>query len=105
MSCRIHESLSDLTPGFGPCVVTIGNFDGVHAGHRALIHQTVEIARDRACRAVALTFHPHPTCVVAPAKAPPLLTTVAERADLMCGLGLDAVVVLPFTADIARLNA
>ncbi|HZU25094.1 MAG TPA: bifunctional riboflavin kinase/FAD synthetase [Bryobacteraceae bacterium] len=105
MSCRRFDSLGELPRPFGPCVVTIGNFDGVHAGHRALIRRTIDLAREGACRAVALTFHPHPTCVVAPQKAPPLLSTIDQRTRMMCHLGLDAVVVLPFTAEIARLTA
>ena len=101
MSCQIFRSLAELPRPFGPSVVTVGNFDGVHAGHRALIRRTVELARQNGWHAVALTFHPHPTKVVAPAKAPPLLSTIEERSALMCSLGLDAVVALPFTPEIA----
>src|SRR5581483_3567469 len=98
-------SISELPRPFGPCAVTIGNFDGVHAGHRALVHRTIEIARESGCRSAALTFHPHPACIVAAHKAPPLLTTMDERARMLCDLGLDAVVVLPFTAEVAALTA
>jgi riboflavin kinase/FMN adenylyltransferase len=105
MSCRRFDSLEQLPRPFGPSVVTIGNFDGVHVGHRALIRRTAGIAHQSGWRAVALTFHPHPTCVVAPHKAPPLLTTIDQRTGIMCDLGLDAVVVLPFTPAIAGLTA
>jgi len=103
--CLTFNSLSELPRPFGPCAITVGNFDGVHAGHRALIRRTVEVALENGWRAAALTFHPHPTKIVAPQKSPPLLSTVEERAALMCGLGLDAVVVLPFNKDVAWLSA
>lgn len=104
MNCTVYHGLSGLPQPFGPCAVTIGNFDGVHAGHRRLIASTIDIARRDKCRAVAITFHPHPACVVKPDKAPPLLTNLGQRARIMCELGLDAVVVLPFTAELARLS-
>src|SRR5581483_4787888 len=96
-------SISELPRPFGPCAITIGNFDGVHAGHRALIDRTVQIARANDWRAVALTFNPHPMRVLAPDRAPALLTTIEQRARLMMSLGMDAVVTLPFTRDVAAL--
>lgn len=104
MSCQVFHSLAELPRPFGPCALTVGNFDGVHVGHRALIRRTVEMARQNGWRAAGLTFHPHPTCVVAPDKSPPLLSTIEQRTALMCELGLDAVVVLPFTPQVAALS-
>jgi riboflavin kinase/FMN adenylyltransferase len=85
-------------------VITIGNFDGVHAGHRQLLRRVVELAREHELKPAVLTFDPHPTCVVAPERAPRLLTTVEERVALIREQGIEEVVVLPFTADVARLS-
>lgn len=85
-------------------VVTIGNFDGVHAGHRQLLRRIVELGREDNLKPVALTFDPHPTRVVAPDRAPRLLTTIEERVALIREQGVADVVVLPFTAAVARLS-
>jgi riboflavin kinase / FMN adenylyltransferase len=91
------EGLAEVPPGYGPSVVVIGNFDGVHRGHQAVLARVVEEARRRDARAVAVTFDPHPQHVLHPATAPPLLTGLDRRADLLSEAGLDAVLVLPFT--------
>lgn len=85
-------------------VVTIGNFDGVHAGHRQLLRRVVELGRENNLTPVALTFDPHPTRVVAPGRAPRLLTTIEERVVLIRQQGVHDVVVLPFTVEFARLS-
>jgi riboflavin kinase/FMN adenylyltransferase len=85
-------------------VVTIGNFDGVHAGHRQLLRRVVELGREHSWQPAVLTFDPHPTQVVAPERAPRLLTTMAERVTLIREQGIEQVVVLPFTAEVARLS-
>lgn len=85
-------------------VVTIGNFDGLHAGHRRIMRRVVEIARQHDWTPSVLTFDPHPTRVIAPARAPKLMTTVAQRESLMRAEDIENIVVLPFTADIACLT-
>jgi riboflavin kinase/FMN adenylyltransferase len=85
-------------------VVTIGNFDGVHAGHRQILRRVVELGREHNWQPAVLTFDPHPTRVVAPERAPRLLTTIAERVTLIREQGIEQVVVLPFTAEVARLT-
>jgi len=93
----------DEVPGdWGPSVVTIGFFDGVHHGHRRVVRRAVELARERGARAVVLTFDPHPSEVVRPGTHPALLTTPDYRSDLMSSLGVDAVLVLPFTAELSK---
>ena len=87
-----------------PSAVTIGNFDGVHAGHRHIMRRVAEIARANGWTATVLTFDPHPTRLVAPDRAPRLLTTLNRRQDLMRSAGIDRVAVLPFTPDIAKLT-
>ena len=101
MICR---SLEAVPHNFGPCALTIGNFDGVHAAHRQIIRRVVEIARLNGWNSAVLTFDPHPTKVVAPERAPRLLTTPEERCGLMQHEGIDAVLILPFTPDIAKLT-
>lgn len=85
----------------GRPVVTIGNFDGVHQGHKALLSHVVRRARATGAPAVALTFTPHPKAVIAGAP-PPLITTEAQKLELIDRLGIDAVVVVPFTRELAQ---
>jgi riboflavin kinase / FMN adenylyltransferase len=101
---RIFRSLADLPSDFGPCAITIGNFDGVHIGHQQIMRRVAECARKNGWKAAALTFEPHPTRLVAPARAPRLLSTPEQRARLMLDQGLDEVLILPFTPEIAALT-
>jgi riboflavin kinase/FMN adenylyltransferase len=101
------HGLAELPPGWGApggCVVTVGFFDGVHRGHQAVVRQAVTLARERGVPAVVLTFDPHPSEVVRPGTHPPLLSTLAHRTDLMEKLGVDAVLVLPFTVELSKLT-
>jgi riboflavin kinase/FMN adenylyltransferase len=84
--------------------VTIGVFDGVHMGHRALIGRLISEARNRSLTATVITFANHPQSVLNP-PSPPLLTTVEERLELLAELGVDETVVLPFTIELSRLTA
>ena len=88
----------------GGSVVTVGFFDGVHHGHRRVVRRAIERAREVGASAVALTFTPHPSEVLRPGTHPPLLSTAAHRADLMESLGIDAVLVLPFTLELSKLT-
>lgn len=82
-------------------VVTIGNFDGVHLGHRALIARTTRAATRRGARAIAVTFDPHPAAVLRPDAVPAALQTLEERTALLRASGCDEVVVVPFDALLA----
>lgn len=97
-------SVAQIPDGQGPSVVTLGNFDGVHRGHRAVLDQVVRLARARQADAVAVTFDPHPVAVLHPERAPEQITGPAHRLDLLAGTGLDAVLVLEFTRELARLT-
>ncbi len=90
-------------PAWEGAAIAIGNFDGVHAGHRALIARARELAGAHAATSVALTFDPHPSAVLSPNGAPPMLTSLARRLELLASLGVDAVVVEPFTRELAGL--
>lgn len=88
----------------GPSVLTIGNFDGVHSGHRRIIQRTVELARELHAKPSVLTFDPHPAKVVAPERAPKLLSTPQQRSEIMRQLGIEQVLILPFGDDFSRLS-
>src|SRR5580704_2815877 len=100
----IYRSLPEVPPDFGPCAITIGNFDGVHKGHRQIMQRVRAIAREHGWKSAVLTFDPHPSKLVAPARAPRLLTTPEQRARVMLEQGIDEVLILPFTAEIAKLT-
>ncbi|HEY7726571.1 MAG TPA: riboflavin biosynthesis protein RibF [Anaeromyxobacteraceae bacterium] len=87
------------------CAVAVGNFDGVHLGHRALFARARTEAAPRGGKAVALTFHPHPVRVLRPGLLPPCLTPLARKLELFAACGLDAAVVQPFDAAYARSSA
>lgn len=86
-------------------VVAIGNFDGVHIGHQQLLALARDRARARGGEAVVLTFDPHPARVLAPHLAPPLLSTLPRKLELLAEHGIDACVVEPFTRELASLPA
>ncbi|MBU5422704.1 bifunctional riboflavin kinase/FAD synthetase [Cellulomonas hominis] len=97
--------LAQVPADFGPSVVTIGNFDGVHRGHVGVLTRMVADARAAGARSVAVTFTPHPQQVHRPESAPPLLTGDADRLELLAQTGLDAVLLLPYSLDFARQTA
>jgi riboflavin kinase/FMN adenylyltransferase len=100
----IYRTLAEVPEDFGPCAITIGNFDGVHVGHQEILRRVRQRAREYGWRSAVLTFDPHPTKLVAPDRAPRLLTTVGRRARLMEDQGIDRVLILPFTSAIASLT-
>ena len=94
----------EATPGdLGRTVVTVGMYDGVHRGHQALIGAAVARARAMRRPCLLLTFDPHPAEVVRPGSHPAILTSLDRKAELVAGLGVDAMCVLPFTPEFMRL--
>lgn len=85
--------------------MTLGNFDGVHLGHRELFRQTVRRARQVKARSVVYTFEPHPLKVLAPDRAPLLLNTLAEKERLIAASHIDQLIRAPFTPEVASLKA
>lgn len=100
---RIFRSLAEIPADFGPSALTIGNFDGVHFGHRQILKRAAALSKERGWKASALTFDPHPTRVVAPERTPRLLTSPARRAELMAEEGIEQVLILPFTPEVREL--
>ncbi len=101
---RVIRHLAHVTPPLPRVVLTLGNFDGVHLGHRAIIRRAVAEARAVDGQVVVLTFHPHPIAVVAPDKAPPLLQSLRDRLLQLRELGVDVTVVQRFTPEFAALD-
>ncbi|MEZ0070124.1 riboflavin kinase/FMN adenylyltransferase [Streptacidiphilus sp. MAP12-20] len=99
------RGLEEVPGDWGRSVVTIGSFDGVHQGHQLIIGHAVSRARELGARSVVVTFDPHPSEVVRPGSHPPLLAPHHRRAALMGELGVDAVLVLPFTAAFSQVSA
>jgi riboflavin kinase/FMN adenylyltransferase len=90
--------------GYAAPVVAIGNFDGVHAGHRAILQTAIDEARTAQGSAFALTFDPLPAKVLAPERAPKLILTPEDKLELLGGSGIDAVLVLEFTRELSNLT-
>jgi riboflavin kinase/FMN adenylyltransferase len=84
--------------------IAVGNFDGVHVGHQALIDEAVAAARDLGGDAVVYTFDPHPAAVLAPDRAPPLICTPERKLELIAARGIDACVIEPFTRELAAME-
>ncbi|MFZ0595163.1 MAG: riboflavin biosynthesis protein RibF [Bryobacteraceae bacterium] len=101
----VFRSLNEAAGRFGPCALTIGNFDGVHLGHRTLIRQTQQVARNRGWRTGVLTFDPHPAFVVAPERAPQMICSLQDRLRLLEEAGAERILVLPFTREVAMMEA
>jgi riboflavin kinase/FMN adenylyltransferase len=98
--------LPDLPIDFRSTVVSVGNYDGLHLGHRFLLARVVDRARSLRAHSVAVTFEPHPTHLLRPGAGPRLITpTLAERLDLLATTGIDSTVVLPFTTEFSQLTA
>ncbi len=104
MPFRVIRNGSEVPADFGPCALTIGNFDGVHAGHRELMRRVVAACRRPRMRPSVLTFDPHPSKLVAPERSPHLLTTIDQRLGLMQSEQIEQVMVLPFTPEVAKLS-
>jgi riboflavin kinase/FMN adenylyltransferase len=102
---QIFRQLADLPPDFGPCIATIGNFDGVHRGHQWVIAEVVARARALGIHSLAITFDPHPARVIRPESSQPLITPLEEKLALLSATGIDAVLILPFTTELSRMSA
>ncbi len=104
MKAAVFRSLNEAKLRFEPSALAIGNFDGVHLGHRSLLAQTIANAAPKGLKPSVLTFDPHPTAIVAPHRTPELITTLEEKLRLLDSFGVEQIMILPFTAEIAGTN-
>ena len=102
---RIITGSEIFDKNFEASIVTIGNFDGVHRGHREVFRRLLQAGSVRSLPAIAVTFEPHPLKILAPDSAPPLITTCAQKVALIADAGIDALVVVPFSEEFARMPA
>jgi riboflavin kinase/FMN adenylyltransferase len=101
----VFRSLGEIPQNFGSTVVSIGNFDGVHLGHQFILERLRQSAAARSSRSVAVTFDPHPLRFLRPETCPKLITPLETRLELLGDAGVDAVLVLDFTAELSRMRA
>ncbi|MFC8302119.1 bifunctional riboflavin kinase/FAD synthetase [Specibacter sp. NPDC057265] len=99
---HIWNSLDEVPLDFGPCVVTLGNFDGLHRGHQEVLGQVRAEAAARGAHSVALTFDPHPALIHRPESAPAQIMGLEEKLAAMAALGLDGVLVMPYNLEFAQ---
>src|SRR5579884_560058 len=98
---EIFRDAAHAAGAFDKTVVTIGNFDGVHCAHKAVIEEVRRRAREVRAASMAITFDPHPTHVLRPGSGPPLITSPQYKLELLADTGLDATLVLPFSTEFA----
>jgi riboflavin kinase/FMN adenylyltransferase len=101
---QVFHKLEDVSLELGPCVVTVGNFDGVHRAHTQVLQEIVRRAKETGAKAVAVTFDPHPARILRPDCGLKLLTPLPEKLRLLEATGLDAVLALPFGRDLSLLT-
>lgn len=101
---QVFHQLEEVPPDFGPTVVSVGNFDGVHRAHQHVLRDIVQRARQQKAKSVAITFEPHPMRILRPDSGLKLLTPTPGKLHLLKGTGLDAVLLLPFSRDLSLLT-
>lgn len=102
---EVLNGVESLSRHQGSSVVTVGFFDGVHLGHQRVFRRAVAAASERGLKSVAVTFDRHPREVTSPGSEPRLLTTTDRKASLIEQIGIDRMVVLPFTEEFSRWTA
>src|SRR4051812_47550493 len=101
---RVYRSLDAIPESVPASALSIGNFDGVHEGHKQLLRRNLQLSHELGLAPSILTFDPHPTRVVAPERAPSLLTTIDQRLLLIEQQGIEQAFVLPFDRAFAQLD-
>ncbi len=99
----VFRHLEELPADYGPTVVSVGNFDGVHRGHQAVLGNVARRARELRARSLVITFEPHPMRILRPDQAPKLITPTPVKLDLLSRTGVDAVLLLPFSRDLSLM--
>src|SRR5208282_3478820 len=101
---RTFYKLDDIPREFGPAVVSVGNFDGVHRAHRFVLDEIVRGAKPGSGKSVGVTFDPHPSRILRPGHNLKLLTPLPEKLRLLEATGIDAVLLLPFSRDLSLMT-
>src|ERR1700704_2423790 len=101
---QTFDHLEAVPSNFGPTLVSVGNFDGVHRAHAHVLREIVSRASDRQAKSVAVTFEPHPTRILRPEAGLKLLTPTPEKLRLLESTGVDAVLLLPFGRDLSLMT-
>src|SRR6266550_3893349 len=101
---QLFHKLADVPADFGPTLVSVGNFDGVHRAHRFVLGEIVKRAKALKAKSMAVTFEPHPTRILRPDSNFKLLTPTPEKLRLLAATGVDAVLLLPFTRDLSLMT-
>jgi riboflavin kinase/FMN adenylyltransferase len=101
---QVFHKLEDVPANFGPTLVSVGNFDGVHRAHAHVLREIVSRARTSGGKAVAVTFEPHPTRILRPEAGLKLVTPTPEKLRLLEATGIDAVLLLPFGRDLSLMT-
>src|SRR6202162_4076570 len=101
---QVFHKLEDVPAAYGPSLVSVGNFDGVHRAHAHVLDEIVRRARSSGAQAWAVTFEPHPARILRPDSGLKLLTPVPEKLRLLERTGIDAVLMLPFGRDLSLLT-
>lgn len=101
---RVFDRVSDIPDGYGPSAVTIGKFDGVHSGHRAVIARLREVAAGRGLASTVITFDRNPLELIAPDRCPASLVSNGQKLDLLAGTGVDATLMVAFDRALADLS-
>jgi riboflavin kinase/FMN adenylyltransferase len=100
----LFHKLEDVPTDFGPSLVSVGNFDGVHRAHARVLGEIVRRSQESGAKAVAVTFEPHPARILRPDSGLKLLTPLPEKLRLLEGTGIDALVILPFGRDLSLMT-
>jgi riboflavin kinase/FMN adenylyltransferase len=101
---KVFRKLEEVSASYGPSLVSVGNFDGVHRAHQRVLSEVVRRSKQRGVKSVAVTFEPHPMRILRPDSVLKLLTPTAEKLRLLEKTGIDAILLLPFTRDLSLLS-
>src|SRR6202034_2551125 len=101
---HVFHKPEDVPVDFGPSLVSVGNFDGVHRAHAHVLGEIVGSARRSGAKAIAMTFEPHPARILRPDSELKLLTPLPEKLRLLEATGIDAVLILPFGRDLSLMT-
>ncbi len=102
---QVFASLDEVPIDFGPTVLTVGNYDGIHLAHQRLLRTISARAKELDARSLLVTFDPHPARILRPHGGAPLVTPMPRKMEILGECGLDAVVVIPFTRDLSMMPA